>query len=89
MKQLRTAIDQGHVVLDLDPSDITSAIRGSVRHMVANRIIPEQAVDQVAAAFVEREREVPTAIGHAVADRSAACFRAALRTTSFSPPTVR
>lgn len=34
MKQLRNAIDRGHVVLDLDASDITSAIEETVRHMV-------------------------------------------------------
>ena len=67
MKQLRNAIDRGHVVLDLDASDITSAIEDTVRHIVSNGILLEQAADQVVAALLQREDEVPTAIGHAAA----------------------
>jgi len=67
MKQLKDAFDQGHVVLDLDASDIASAIRETVRHMVVDGILPEQAADQVVSVLLQREQEAPTAIGHAVA----------------------
>lgn len=67
MKRLRDSFDQGHVVLDLDASDIASAIRETVRHMVADGILLEQAADQIVSALLEREQETPTAIGHATA----------------------
>lgn len=67
MKQLKNAFDQGHFVLDLAVSDIASAIRETVRHMVTDGILPEQAADQVVSALLHREEETPTAIGHAVA----------------------
>ena len=67
MKRLKEAFDQGHVVLDLKATDITSAIRETVHHMVADGILPEQAEDQVASALLQREQDAPTAIGHAVA----------------------
>jgi len=67
MKRLKEAFDQSQVVLDLEATDIVSAIRETVRHMVADGILPEQAEDQVASALLQRDQEAPTAIGHAVA----------------------
>jgi mannitol/fructose-specific phosphotransferase system IIA component (Ntr-type) len=67
MKRLKDALNQGHLVLDLDASDMVSAIRETVHHMVADGILPEQAEDQVASALFQREQESPTAIGHAAA----------------------
>ena len=51
MKRFQDAIDQGHVVLDLDASDIESAIRATVRRMVTDGIIPEVVADQVSSAL--------------------------------------
>ncbi len=67
MKLLKDAFDPGHVVLDLDALDMASAIRKTVRHMVAEGVLPEQSADQVIQALLQRERKTPTAIGHAVA----------------------
>lgn len=67
MKRLRDAIEQGHLVLDLDASDMVSAIRETVRHMVAEGMLPERVEDQVATALLQREEETSTAIGHATA----------------------
>ena len=66
MERIRDAFEQGHFVLDLKASDIVSASRKAVRHMVADGILPEQMADRVASALAQRERETPTAIGHAV-----------------------
>ncbi len=67
MKRLQDAFDSNQVVLDLDASDIVSAIRATIRFMVSEGILREQAADRVTAALLEREQEAPTAIGHAVA----------------------
>lgn len=67
MKQLRNAIEQGHVVLDLDASDMASAIRRTMHHMVTEGILREEAADEVTSALLRREEESPTTIGHAAA----------------------
>ncbi len=67
MKRIKDAFDSGHMVLDLDASSMTSAIRETVRHMVADGILAEQTADQVASALLQREQAAPTAIGHATA----------------------
>ena len=67
MKQLKDSIDQGHIILDLDASNITSAIHGTVRHMVADGIISEESADEVISTLLQREKTAPTAIGHATA----------------------
>jgi mannitol/fructose-specific phosphotransferase system IIA component (Ntr-type) len=67
MKRLIDAFNQGHTILDLHASDISSAIRATIDRMVTDGILPEQAAADVISALLEREREVPTAIGHAVA----------------------
>jgi mannitol/fructose-specific phosphotransferase system IIA component (Ntr-type) len=67
MQQLKNAIVQGHVVLDLDAPDMTAAIHETVRHMVASGLLREQAADLVVSALLQREQDAPTAIGHAVA----------------------
>jgi len=67
MKQLRDALDQGRVVLDLDAFDFESAIRGVVRQMAAEDILSERSAEAVTAALLEREKDSPTAIGHATA----------------------
>ncbi|MEK6234666.1 MAG: PTS sugar transporter subunit IIA, partial [Planctomycetales bacterium] len=67
MKQVRDAFEKNHVVLDLDASDMTSAIHGTISHLVKSGVLPESVSQQVESAFLEREREAPTAIGRAVA----------------------
>lgn len=67
MKKLKDAFDEGHVVLDLDASDMESAIREAVRRAVADGMLPEQAADQVESGLLNREQEAPTAIGRAAA----------------------
>ncbi|MBT4863729.1 MAG: PTS transporter subunit EIIA [Planctomycetaceae bacterium] len=67
MKRLKEAFDLSQVILDLEVDDLASAIRESVRYMVADGILPEQTEDQVVSALLQREQDAPTAIGHAVA----------------------
>ena len=67
MKRLKNAIDQGHVILDLDATDLTTAIRETVHRMVVDGFLPEQAETPLVAAMLRREQSAPTAIGHATA----------------------
>jgi len=67
MKRLKDAFEQGHVLLDLKASDMASAIRKTVSHLVAQSSLTEQAAEQVVSALLQREQKSPTAIGHAVA----------------------
>ncbi len=65
MKRLKDALAHGHVILDLDASDITNAIQQTVRQMVKDGFLPEQAEEDVVSALLEREQQAPAAIGHA------------------------
>ena len=67
MNLLRNALEQGHVVFDLEAANMASAIRDTVRHLVDAGKIAEEAADEVVAALLEREQSSPTAIGHALA----------------------
>lgn len=67
MKRIEGAFERGQVVLDLEATDIASAIRASIRRMVDVGILKEEAAEPVTAALLQREQELPTAIGHAVA----------------------
>ena len=67
VKRLKNAFEQGHVVLNLDASNIESAIRQSVQRMVDLGIVDAQQSDEVAEALIQRESDAPTAIGHAAA----------------------
>ena len=67
MKQLRDSFDSGHVILDLDASDISDAIRLTVERMAAVGIVPDDAVGDIIEALLRREEEAPTAIGNASA----------------------
>lgn len=60
MKKLKDAFDEGHVVLDLDASGMESAISSTVRRVVADGMLPEQAADQVESRLLIREQEAPT-----------------------------
>jgi len=67
MKRLRDAFEQGHVLLDLDVSDMATAIRETVDHMVEQGTLPRQVAEDVVSALLKREQESPTALGHAMA----------------------
>ena len=67
MERLRDAIEQGHLLIDLDASDMASAVRETVSHMVAQGDLSEQAAEPLKASLLKREQEAPTAIGHATA----------------------
>lgn len=65
MQSIRTAIEQGHLVLDLDASDFAAAVRLTVQRMVADGVVPESLETEVVANLLEREQVAPTPIGHA------------------------
>jgi len=67
MKRLRDAIAQDHVLLDLEVSDMASAIRETIQHMVQQGTLSKKAAEHVESALLKREYEAPTAIGHSVA----------------------
>ena len=67
MKRLKDAFEQGHVILDLDASDMATAIRETVSQMVAQGTLSEQVEEEVVSALLIREQESPTALGHAMA----------------------
>ena len=67
MQSIRTALEQGHLVLNLDASDFSSAVRLTVRRMVADGILPGSLELEVVEGLLEHERRSPTAIGHASA----------------------
>ena len=67
MKRLRDAFEQDHVLLDLAATDMATAIRKTIQHMVDQGTLSEQAAERVVSALLEREQKSPTAIGHAMA----------------------
>lgn len=67
MKRLKDALNQGHVILDLDTSDIITAIQKTIRRMVDDGYLPKQVEAQLVSALLQREQETPTVIGHATA----------------------
>ena len=67
MKRLKETFEQGQVVLNLEATDIASAIRKTVRQMAEDGILPEQIEDRVTSALLQREQNAPTAIGNAIA----------------------
>jgi mannitol/fructose-specific phosphotransferase system IIA component (Ntr-type) len=67
MKRLQDALDRNHILLDLSASDIDSAFRKTIEHLVTKDILPAAVADEVITALLKREQEAPTAIGHAAA----------------------
>ncbi|MGY8770528.1 MAG: PTS sugar transporter subunit IIA [Pirellulales bacterium] len=67
MKLLKDAFSQGQVILDLEATNIESVIKKTVQKMVADGFLSKEIEDHIAAVFIEREKNAPTAIGHAVA----------------------
>ena len=67
MKLLRKALIDGSFLLDLDERDMASTLRRTLDYVVARGVLPIEQRDEVEAALLEREQQVSTAIGNAVA----------------------
>ena len=67
MKLLRNAFERNRVILDLEATDLDTAIAKTMDHMVESGILSRPVADQVEAALIQREKEAPTAIGQAAA----------------------
>ncbi|MDA1051180.1 MAG: PTS sugar transporter subunit IIA [Planctomycetota bacterium] len=67
MRILQEAIRNGAFVLDVDASDIASALQQTLNQVVARGLLPAEHRRAVESALLDRERQVSTAIGNAVA----------------------
>jgi mannitol/fructose-specific phosphotransferase system IIA component (Ntr-type) len=67
MKRLRKALIDGSFLLDLDEHDMASILRRALEFLVARGALPAERADEVEARLLEREQQVSTAIGNAVA----------------------
>ena len=85
MKLLRKALIEGSFLLDLDERDMASIFRQTLDYVVARGVLPAERRDEVEAGLLDREQQVSTAIGNAVAvphtylkrvQRAGHCFRA-------------
>ena len=47
MKLLKDAVDKGHVILDLDATDMATVVGKTVGHMVVDDVLPMQAAEQI------------------------------------------
>jgi mannitol/fructose-specific phosphotransferase system IIA component (Ntr-type) len=67
MELLRKALIDGWFLLDLDESDMASIVHRALDVVVARGVLPAERRDEVEALLLEREQQVSTAIGNAVA----------------------
>jgi len=67
MKRLRKALIDGSFLLDLDEHDMVSILRRALDFVTARGVLPTERADEVEARLLERELQVSTAIGNAVA----------------------
>jgi mannitol/fructose-specific phosphotransferase system IIA component (Ntr-type) len=67
MERLRKALIEGSFLLDLDERDMASILHRALDFVVARGVLPAERRDEVEAGLVEREQQVSTAIGNAVA----------------------
>ncbi len=67
MKLLRKALIEGSFLLDLDEQDLPSILSRSLDFLVARGDLVAERRDEVEAGLLEREQQVSTAIGNAVA----------------------
>ena len=67
MKQLIEALSEGSCLLNLDASTMPEVIEAAVDFLVQSGRLPENQRDLVIEGLLERERLVPTVIGHACA----------------------
>ncbi len=67
MKILQEAIRNGAFLLDVEASDIASALQQMLTQVVARGLLPAEHRSAVESELLDRERQVSTAIGNAVA----------------------
>ncbi|MEX0818724.1 MAG: PTS sugar transporter subunit IIA [Pirellulaceae bacterium] len=67
MKLLRNSLIGGFFLLDLDERDMASIFRRTLDLVVDRGVLPAERRDEVEAGLLDRERQVSTAIGNAVA----------------------
>ena len=67
MKQLVAALSEGSCLLNLDAKSMTDVIESTVNFLVQSGRLPENQRQSVIDGLIERERLVPTVIGHACA----------------------
>jgi mannitol/fructose-specific phosphotransferase system IIA component (Ntr-type) len=67
MELLRKALIDGWFLLDLEESDMASIVHRALDVVVARGVLPAERRDEVEALLLEREQQVSTAIGNAVA----------------------
>lgn len=67
MKLLFQSIAEGSCLLNLDARDMPEIVRASVEFLVQTGRLPESLREDVIEGILEREKSVPTAIGHACA----------------------
>lgn len=67
MKLLFQSIAEGSCLLNLDARDMRDIVQASVDFLVQTGRLPEHLCDTVIEGILEREKSVPTAIGHACA----------------------
>ena len=67
MERLRKALIDGSFLLDLDERDMASILHRAVGFVIARGVLPAERGDEVEARLLEREQQVSTAIGNAMA----------------------
>ena len=67
MKLLRKALIEGSFLLDLDARDMASILRQTIDYVVVRGVLPAEMRDDVEEGLLQREQQVSTAIGNAVA----------------------
>ncbi|MCG8653824.1 MAG: PTS sugar transporter subunit IIA [Pirellulales bacterium] len=67
MKFLFESVSAGSCLLNLDARNMDEIVRSSVELLVQTGRLPESQLESVVAGILERERAVPTVIGHAFA----------------------
>ncbi len=67
MKQLHKNLRDAQALLDMSAADIGEIFHKTLNHLIAKKILPVERLDEVEQALLEREAQVPTAIGNGVA----------------------
>ena len=67
MEVFEKSLEEGAYLLDLEAQDIGSIFHQTLDHLIARGRVPAESREAVEAALLEREAQVSTAIGHAVA----------------------
>ncbi len=67
MKQLRKAVDEGYILLDLEAHNLEEIFQKALDRLVERNVVAEEDRDQVIAGLLAREQQSSTAIGDSVA----------------------